>query len=189
MTLDVAALTDGELAALSLAGRQTAFAEILRRHREPIYRIVVGNVADSDEALDLVQETFVSAWRALRRYDPERPMRGWLTTIALNKCRDWGRRRAVRRLFARALPLDGGVERVAEDRALPDAEAADRAELARTSLVIADLPATLREVLVLRTLEGLNQAEAAGALGISEKAVETRLYRARQLLRDRLKLG
>jgi RNA polymerase sigma-70 factor (ECF subfamily) len=185
MTLDHGALSDGELTALTLAGRTSAFAELMQRYREPIYRIVVGNVGDADEALDLVQESFVAAWRALARYDPERPMRAWLTTIALNKCRDWSRRRAVRRLFARALPLDA-AERIAEDRASPHDEAQDRAELGRVARAVADLPAALREVLVLRTLEGHGQAEAAALLGITEKAVETRLRRARLRLAERL---
>lgn len=189
MTLDLASLTDGELAALSIAGRDTAFAEIMRRYREPVYRIVAANIGDPDEALDLVQECFVSAHRALRRYEPDRPMRPWLAAIALNKCRDWRRRRAVRRLFALALPLDDASIQIPEDRALPDDEVADREELARVSRAIADLPATLREPLVLHTLQELSQAETAATLAISEKAVETRIRRARAKLVERLGRG
>ena len=55
-------------------------------------------------------------------------------------------------------------------------------ELARASAAIADLPARLKEVLLLRTIEGMSQAETAASLGISDKAVETRLYRARKIL-------
>jgi RNA polymerase sigma-70 factor (ECF subfamily) len=189
VTLDLTALNDGELAALSIAGRDTAFAEIMRRYREPIYRVIAGNIGDPDEALDLVQESFVSAHLALARYEPDRPMRRWLTAIALNKCRDWRRRRAVRRLFAFALPLDDSTAQVAEERGLPDAEVAGRQELARVSRAIADLPAALREPLVLRTLQDMSQAETAATLSISEKAVETRVRRARaklgEWLRDR----
>lgn len=186
MSLDLSLLDDGELAALSLGGRQAAYAEIMRRHRDALYRLVLGNIADPEEALDLVQETFVAAWRALARYDRVRPMRGWLSTIALNKCRDWRRRRAVRRMFAFALPLDAGSAEVPEDRALPDAEAADRAEVERVGRAIAELPASLREPLVLRTVQDLSQAETAAILGITEKAVETRVRRARARLSGRL---
>jgi RNA polymerase sigma-70 factor (ECF subfamily) len=182
LTLDLTGLTDGELAALSIAGRDTAFAEIMRRYREPIYRIIAGNIGDPDEALDLVQESFVSAHRALGRYDGDRPMRRWLATIALNKCRDWRRRRAVRRLFTFALPLEDSAMQVAEERSLPDAEVAGREEMARVSRAIAQLPAALREPLVLRTLQDMSQAETAATLSISEKAVETRLRRARAKL-------
>ena len=187
MSLDLSALSDGELAALSLGGRDAAYAEIMRRHRDALYRIIAGNIADPEEALDLLQETFVAAHRALGRYDGERPIRRWLATIALNKCRDWRRRRAVRRLFAFALPLDASSADVAEDRVLPDAEAADRAEVQRVVQAIAALPAPLREPLVLRTVQDLSQAETAAILGITEKAVETRVRRARAKLSEQLR--
>ena len=113
-------------------------------------------------------------------------MRRWLATIALNKCRDWHRRRAVRRFFAFALPLDDGSREVPEDRALPDAEVEDRAEVRRVVAAIAELPAALREPLVLRTVDDLSQAETAAVLGITEKAVVTRVRRARAKLSERL---
>lgn len=186
MSLDLSDLSDGELAALSRARNHAAFAELLRRHREPIYRIILGNIGVTDEALDLVQETFISAHAALARYDPARPMRAWLSTIALNKCRDWSRRRAVRRLIAFAVPIDRATENVAENRPGHDVVAEDRDTLARAAQAIADLPPQLREVLVLRTMEEMSQADAAATLGITPKAVETRLRRARVKLAQRL---
>ncbi|WP_394652005.1 RNA polymerase sigma factor [uncultured Sphingomonas sp.] len=184
MKPDLAALRDGDLAGRSVAGDDAAFTEIMRRHRQRVYRLILANVADPDEALDLVQETFVSAHGALRRFDPARPMPAWLARIALNKCRDWGRRRAVRRLFNISTPLDEIAELHADDRPLQDAEAADRAEMERLSRAIAQLPATQREPLVLCAVEGLSQADAASILAISEKAVETRIRRARARLAE-----
>ncbi|MEG3126052.1 RNA polymerase sigma factor [Sphingomonas sp. GB1N7] len=186
MSLDWMTLTEGELATLTIAGRDAAFAEIMRRHRQPIYRIVRASVGESDEALDLVQETFVAAHQALARYDGNRSMRAWLSTIALNKCRDWGRKRTVRRFFAFALPIGAEAEAVADDARAIDEAAGDRQELRRVTRAIADLPTTLKEPLVLRTIEGLSQAETAAILSISEKAVETRLYRARAKLLEQL---
>lgn len=171
--------TDGELAALALAGRQTAFAELMRRHREPIFRLVRGYVGNADDALDLVQECFTSAYLNLDRYDQSRPMRAWLSRIAINKCRDWARRRTVRRFLLGAGALTREVADV-PDLAPPPVDAvADREELERLWKAIAALPGTLKEPLILRTIEGLSQAETAEILGISGKAVETRLYRAR----------
>lgn len=186
MKPDLASLTDGDLAGRSAAGDDEAFAEIMHRHRQRVYRLILANVADPDEALDLVQETFVSAHGALRRFDPARPMPAWLARIALNKCRDWGRRRAVRRLFGISTPLEEIADLHADERPLPDAEAADRAEIARLSRAIAQLPASQREPLVLCAVEGLSQADAATVLSISEKAVETRIRRARARLTDLL---
>ena len=186
MRADLAALAEGDLASLSAGGDDEAFAEIMRRHRQRVYRLILANVADPDEALDLVQETFVSAHGALRRFDPNRPMSAWLARIAINKCRDWGRRRAVRRLFGLATPLDEVADLHADDRPLPDAEAADRADLTRLSRAVVQLPASQREPLVLCAVDGLSQAEAATLLSISEKAVETRIRRARARLAEML---
>jgi len=181
VTEDLADQPDGQLVALSLAGRQVAFAELVRRHKAGLHRLVARIVGDEDEALDVVQETFVAAHQALRSYDTARPMRGWLSRIAINKARDWHRRKAARRFISMFLPLDHVLDAVDET---PSAEtlAADRQELTNLSAALAQLPANLRETWVLRTIAGLTQAETAEILGVSEKAVETRLYRARQKL-------
>jgi RNA polymerase sigma factor (sigma-70 family) len=186
VSLDWTSLTDSELATLSIAGRQAAFAEIMRRYRQPVFRLARACTGEPDEALDLVQETFVSAHQALSRYDAQRSMKAWLSAIAINKCRDWGRKRAVRRFLSFALPLDGQAEAVVDEEPAADAAAADRQELDRVTRAIATLPMNLKEVLVLRTIEGLSQAETADVLGVSQKAVETRLYRARARLIEKL---
>ena len=178
MSLDLSECSDGELRALALAGSEASYREFLTRYKAPVYRLIRGTIGDADEALDVTQEAFVSAFAALKAYDPARPFQNWISRIALNKCRDWARRRAVRSFFTHAVPIEDGLGVVAA-QPLPDAEAFDRAALARVMQAMARLPHRLREVLVLRTIEGLSQAEAADVLGISEKAVETRLYRAR----------
>lgn len=186
MTLDLAGCSDGELAALALAGRQSAYSELMRRHREPVYRLIRSHVGDADAALDVTQQSFIAAFSALRRYDAERPFRVWIARIAINKARDWARRRAVRRLFTFARPIEEAVD-VADPGALADVGLADARELERTMAAIARLPTNLKDVLVLRTIEGLSQTESASVLGISEKAVETRLYRARSKLSEMLR--
>ena len=181
MTLALGDCSDGELAALAVAGRQAAYGELLSRHREGVFRMVRGSTGDADAALDVTQETFIAAFAALKSYDGNRSFRTWVSRIALNKCRDWARRRAVRRFFSFALPIEA-AENISDDSIPADRQLADRAELTRVREAIARLPATLRESLILRTIEGLTQTETAELLGISEKAVETRLYRARKAL-------
>ncbi len=177
--------TDGELAALALAGRQAAYGELMRRYRDPVFRLVRSHVGDTDEALDVVQETFVAAFAAIVRYDGSRPFRHWVNRIALNKCRDWGRRRRVRRLFSFALPIDAASDLV--DAAISGEAAIDDARaLQRVAKAIAALPAKLKEPLLLTAVDGLSQADAAAVLGISEKAVEVRIYRARKALAGRI---
>jgi RNA polymerase sigma-70 factor (ECF subfamily) len=189
VSLDWTTLSDGELATLSIAGRQAAFAEIVRRSQQPVFRLARACVGEPDEALDLVQETFVAAHQALLRYDGQRAMKAWLSTIAINKCRDWARKRAVRRFFSFAAPIDHRAEAVVDDQVAVDDGAADRQELDRVTGAISTLPMNLKEALVLRTIEGLTQAETADVLGISQKAVETRLYRARARLLEKLSVG
>lgn len=173
--------TDAALARGALAGDAQAQRALVERHRDALYRLARSATGDPDEALDIVQEAFLAAFGALGRYDPARPLRAWLAAITLNKARDWGRRRKVRRLLGLALP-DNAASWIPDDAPLPDEVAQHRDALAATARAVAALPANLKEVLLLRTLEGMSQTDTALALGISEKAVETRLYRARQKL-------
>ena len=185
MSLDLSQCSDGELAALALGGQERAYREFLRRYREPVYRLVRGTIRDGEEAFDVTQESFVAAFAALKQYDRDRPFKLWISRIAINKCRDWARRRAVRAFFTRAAPIDDAFD-LASEGSSPETEAGDRAELKRVSAAISVLPAKLREALVLRAIEGITQAEAAEALKVTQKTVETRLYRARLALADTL---
>lgn len=188
MNIDFEGLSDAELVTLSLAGRDRVFAEVVRRHRDVLYRIAFASLGSADDALDAVQDIFVAAFLALKQFDERRPLRPWLAAIALNRCRDLARRRRIRGLFAFALPIDTRAESVAEESPAHDVVAGDREELRHTMRAIAKLPSSLREPLVLHTIEGMSQAETAKTLGISEKAVESRLRRARLRLREHLNL-
>ena len=110
---------DATLAAQALAGRQAAYGALMRRHRDAVYRLARGHVGDADAAMDIVQESFVAAFASLARYDGRRPFRGWIARITINKCHDWARRRAVRRFFSFARPIEDAAH-VAD--AAPDPE-------------------------------------------------------------------
>lgn len=183
MTLNLADCSDGELASLALGGRQAAFGELVRRHQAWVYRLVRSHIGDSEEAVDVTQASFVAAFAALRRYDAQRPFPVWMSRIAINKCHDWRRRRAVRNFLSFALPLDE-AEDVMDGEPLADNAIAGKEELERTMKAIAALPAALKEPLILRTIDEKSEAETAEILGISKKAVETRLYRARTRLAE-----
>ena len=176
-----AAETDAELARGALAGDVRAQRALVDRHRDALYRLARTATGDPEEALDVVQEAFLAAFGALHRYDPARSLRGWLAAITLNKSRDWMRRQKVRR-FLRLPGSDDAALLVRDEAPLPDEVAQQRDALAITARAVAALPPNLKDVLLLRTTEGLSQTETALALGVSEKAVETRLYRARQKL-------
>ena len=177
--------SDAALAHATLAGDQRAFATLMQRHRDAVFRLLRAQTGNADTALDLTQDCFIAAYSALAHYDRERPFRAWVMRIALNKCRDWARRRAVRRFFTFAAPLDDAMP-VADDAASPEQATSDRLEAARVMQAIATLPNTLKEPLTLYAIEGMSQSEVAVLLGISEKAVETRIYRARTKLTEYL---
>ena len=146
--------SDGELSALALAGRQPAYSELMRRYREPVFRLVRSHIGDAEEAFDVVQEAFVAAFASIGRYDGSRPFRHWINRIALNKCRDWGRRRAVRAFFSFALPIDA-AEAVADDAVFGEAMIDDARALRSTAEALARLPAGLKEPLILTVIDGL----------------------------------
>jgi RNA polymerase sigma factor (sigma-70 family) len=174
---------DAALVQQALAGRQQAYAALLARHREAVFRLARHHLCNDADALDIVQESFISAFAALARYDPARPLRGWLLRIALNKCHDFARRRTVRRLFAFARPIDDALD-VADPAPDPEQALGSAGQVAAIRAAIAALPTQLKEPLILCAIEGLSQDEAARVLGLSRKAVETRIYRARQKLSE-----
>ena len=172
-------ITDAALAIAAREGDQDAFAHIMRRHKGWLYQFIRRYVADKDDAYDVLQESFVSAWSALSRFDPERPFEAWLRRIALNKCRDRARRGAVKRAALSVLSWLGaqsGAESSPQDSA-----AADQA-LKRLDGAIGKLPRALKEPLLLTVFENKSHKEAGEMLGINAKAVETRVYRAKTQL-------
>ncbi|MGH8205890.1 MAG: RNA polymerase sigma factor, partial [Steroidobacteraceae bacterium] len=91
--------SDAVLVERALGGDDAAFAQLMTRHKQWAFRFVRRYVGNADDAYDVLQYTFFSAWLALARYQPQRSFDIWLRRIALNKCRDRARREAVRRVF------------------------------------------------------------------------------------------
>lgn len=175
--------SDAVLARRAVDGDAQAFAAIVARTKAPMYRFIRRYVRDDADAYDLLQQAYVSAWLSLSRYDTSRSLGTWLQTIALNKCRDHARKMKVRRLLS-GIGLVGEASNVADQR--PSAEDGlirDERERALAT-AIAELPRQLKEPLLLTVFGELSQAEAGRQLGISIKAVETRIARARRKLAD-----
>ena len=178
---------DANLIARARSGEDRAFATLLSSLKPSLDGFVRRYVSDADAAVDVVQETFVSAWRSLDRYDDRRPFPVWLRAIALNKCRDRARRLAVRRFI-----LGETDDQSAEAQAQPDPAPVGEEQLypsQRRAIVqraIDRLPQKLKEPLLLTYFDELTHQEAAGLLGVTVKTVETRVYRARQRLAELL---
>lgn len=174
---------DLDLARRAAGGEDRAFTLLMRRHKEGLYRFVRRYVGEPDAAYEVVQETFVAAWRAVDRFDGRRPFPTWLRAIALNKCRDRGRRLAVRRAILGERDLESAeAQSRPAPAATPEAALSRAQDAARLDRAIARLPAKLKEPLLLTYFEDMSQQEAGALLGVSAKTIEMRVYRARQQL-------
>lgn len=175
------AAPDSELVALAAAGDDSAFARLMTRHKRWTFLFIRRYVGNDVDAYDLLQETFFAAWRSLSSYHRDRPFDAWLRRIALNKCRDWSRRNAVRR-FIGGWGTDDEAQAVPDPAPGPAATIENDQELQQLERRLRKLPRALKEPLLLTAIEGLSHAEAGEVLNLSAKAVETRIYRARARL-------
>lgn len=179
--------SDAALACSAAEGDDKAFAVLVRRHKEPLYRLLRAYTGDGDEAYEAAHEAFIAAWGALKRYDPSRSFGAWLRTIAINKARDRGRRMLVRRVIFGSRDLDDAeVLETADPAAGAEHEVLQDEQARRLDRAVSRLPSALKEALILTAFEGFSQQEAAKMLGVSVKTIETRVYRARKLLIDQL---
>ena len=174
-------------------GEAHAFDLLVHSHKGALYRLVRRYVGNADDAYDILQETWISAWEALARYDTERPFLAWVRVIALNKCRDFTRRGRFRRLVQQAFFSEPSTAIAApgtpEQLEHEITSAMQERRLIQLDAAIAALPAFYKEPLVLTTAGGLSQEEAAAILKTTPKAVEMRLRRARRKLTEAIDRG
>lgn len=181
--------TDSELASRAAAGDKPAFTLLMQRHKSWVHRFCLRYVSEADAAFDVTQETFVSAWRSIDRFDNSRPWTTWLRAIALNKCRDRGRREVVRRAIRGVLGAEAEETLAhADPSPNPEEQLVEVESTRQISQAIARLPERLKEPLILTCFDGLSHAEAASLLGVTPKTIETRVYRARRKLAEQLRL-
>ncbi len=181
---------DRELLERIRAGDKFACDDCVRVHSPGIYRLALRLMRDPADAEDVVQETFLSAFKGIDRFDGRSGLSTWLYRIAFNAAM-----MRLRRRRPEFVPVDttdeseGDLpipEAMVDWCLLPEQElvrAEAREELERA---IGELPPKLRAVFVMRELEELSTEDTAQALGLSVQAVKTRLHRARLLLRERL---
>ena len=172
------------------AGHDAALNELMERHRERLFHYLVRSLQNEDDAADLAQETFVKAYQSRTRFDPSQKFSTWLYAIASNLVRDryrWRSRHpqvsldaesdATGDSFRDSLPGSGPSPN-------ESVQVEERAKAVRVA--VAALPEELRQPLILAEYEERSHAEIGAILGCSAKAVETRIYRARQQLRASL---
>ena len=173
------------------AGQDRALNSLMDRHREGLFRFVLRQVHNEADALELTMETFVRAYFNIGKFRPAARFVTWLYQIGLNLCRDYLRSRAYQ-YSLQTTSFDAPGEEGGDPSLLlatgrrPDQRADRREELLALEKAISELPEDLRNAFILSALEDRQQAETAELLGVSPKAVETRVYRARKLLLEKM---
>jgi len=176
-------------------GDDQALNALMGRHREGLFRFVLRLVHNEADALELSMETFVRAYFNIEKFRPAAKFATWLYHIALNLCRDHLRSRA-HQYSLQTVSFDTPAQEGSDPSLLlavegrPDQKADRVEELIALEKAISQLPEDLKSAFILTVLEDRPQAETADLLGISLKAVETRVYRARKLLLEKMsKMG
>ena len=167
--------TDGALADRAAAGDRDAFAALLERHYDRIYRVGARVLGNEDDAADLAQDVCIGLAARLPSYRGESRFTTWLYRVVVNAARDRLRRDSARRRNEQAF---AEVDTLTRARL---AECGDEAVWLRQ--VLGMLGADLRTTVVLVIEEGLRHAEAAEVLGVSESTVSWRMHKARNRLR------
>lgn len=166
-----------------------AFDDLVIGHQDRLYTIALRILGDPRDAEEAAQDAFVRAYRALASYEPARiralRLRGWLTTIVLNRCRTVGARRAARGLPPLPLGRPDGMD--AEPEAGPSTAPASIAERHderdQWAHRLAALPRSYRIAIVLRHVDGLAYPEIATVLGRPEGTVKAQVHRGIAMLR------
>jgi RNA polymerase sigma factor (sigma-70 family) len=178
-----------------MLGKDHALNALMDRHREGLFCFVLRHVHNEADALELAMETFVRAYFNIDKFRPAAKFATWLYHIALNLCRDHVRSRAYQ-YSLQTVSFDAPAQQEGDPSLLlatkdrPDQKADRVEELIALEKAIGELPEDLKNAFILTALEDRPQAETAELLGISLKAVETRVYRARKLLLEKMgKMG
>jgi len=165
-------------------GDRPAFDELVRRTYVDTYTLAMRLTADEEDARDVVQETYLRAWKGLKGFRGDAQFTTWLYRITANTAYTTVKRRRRHRADA----LDATVEEPVETRidAQPEESAEQSAMLARLAGALGQLPPKLRVLVVLKDVYGLSHEEIGEELGISVAAAKVRLHRGRKRLRDLL---
>jgi len=185
--LEHSALTDAALLGRAANGDRQAFDVFVERHQARVFRFARAQVARPDDAEDLLQQTFLSAWQGAGAFRGIDSARAWLFTItrhAASRLRDQHRREALDDTRVEELGIQAGW-----GQSSPEFTALRREIQAEVAAALEALPADDRAILTVRDLEGVSGEEAAALFGLSLPAMKSRLHRARLRLAAELRRG
>jgi RNA polymerase sigma-70 factor (ECF subfamily) len=172
-------LDDQTLVARAAEGDAPAFEALVRRHQRALFGLAVRMVGNRTDAEDVVQESFIAAWRRLPEFRGDAAFSSWMYRIVTNRCVTLTRRRRE------TVPLESETQGLAASPgAEPAAATEGGARLAALGTALAGLPPEQRACWVLRHLHGLGYTEIGEILGVEPGAVRGRIHRARKHLAE-----
>jgi RNA polymerase sigma-70 factor (ECF subfamily) len=175
------------------AGEPAAFRQLVELNSANVYSVALKLLGNEQEAEDVLQETFLSAFESISRFEGRSKLSTWLYRIAYNASLMRLRKRGQMTTFSLDQPVSTEAEvgepvsrQLVDWSSVPDDQLLTAEARQEMDRAIAELPESLRSTFVLRDIQGLSGAETAQVLGITVQAVKNRLHRARLRLRDRL---
>jgi len=181
---DLTSVNDCDLVASAVSGLDGSFEELVRRYQRPISAYVYRMVGNYESALDLTQEIFIKVYNSLRRYRSEFKFSTWIYKIAHNSAVDH-----LRRINTREQSLISGPEGdhfelpIESSRPTPEQESERKERRVEIEAVVRTLPATYRELVILRHSQDLTYEEIVEVTGLPLGTVKNRLFRAREMMR------
>jgi RNA polymerase sigma-70 factor (ECF subfamily) len=176
--------TESEWIQQARAGDQTAFGRLVVAYQTPVYNLAYRMLGTTAEAEDAAQEAFLRAYTHLRSYDPERPFRSWLLSIASHYCIDRLRRRRIA-----WLPLEDEIAtsgHLTNESPNPEAVVSQQEQEQWVQRMLKTLSPTDRAAITLRYWYDCSYEEIAEMLNLTVSAVKSRLHRARRALAETL---
>jgi len=167
----------------AMEGDQDAFSELVYTYQNAVYNLCYRLLSERTEAEDAAQEAFLRAYLNLKRYDPSRSFKTWLLTIASNHCIDRLRRRRLTWLSIED-PLPNLS--LSSDEPEPEDASMMRERSAELQSILDELSPEYRSAVVLRYWYDYSYNEIADILDTTESAIKSRLFRARQILAEKL---
>lgn len=175
------------------AGDPVAYRQLVELNSANVYSVALKLLGNEQEAEDVLQETFLSAFESISRFEGRSKLSTWLYRIAYNASLMRLRKRGQMTTFSLDQPVSTEDEigepvsrQLVDWSAVPDDQLLSAEARQEMDRAISELPESLRSTFVLRDIQGLSGAETAQVLGITVQAVKNRLHRARLRLRDQL---
>ncbi len=187
-TVSLLEQTDAMLVRQTLCGQANAYNTLVQRYQRQVYNLAYRMLGNAEDAGDLVQDTFLRAYGALASFRQDASFLTWLYKIASNLCIDLLRSRKTRYALSLDAETDEGREPAADSRSSAPEEIAVRGAVQDVvHHAIQNLPERYRVVVIMRHLNDMSVEEIAQALDLPTGTVKTHLFRAREMLRGRLR--